>query len=142
MRPGSPSSSTSSTTTSARRDLDIWQFDGWAENGKGGIYFYEDERSTTPWGDTRPDYGRTEVRAFLRDSAIQWLDEFRVDGLRWDATAWISSIDGDGNNGADRIEDGWRFMADVNAEIAERYPGPADDRRGPPIRPGHHDAGS
>jgi 1,4-alpha-glucan branching enzyme len=104
-------------------DLDIWQFDGWAANGKGGIYFYEDERSTTPWGDTRPDYGRAEVRAFLRDSAMQWLDEFRVDGLRWDATAWISSIHGGGSGAPDRIEDGWRFMADVNAEIAERYPG-------------------
>jgi 1,4-alpha-glucan branching enzyme len=104
-------------------DLDIWQFDGWAESGKGGIYFYEDERSTTPWGDTRPDYGRSEVRAFLRDSAIQWLDEFRVDGLRWDATAWISSIYGGGNGAPDRIADGWRFMADVNAEVAQRYPG-------------------
>jgi len=104
-------------------DLDIWQFDGWAENGKGGIYFYEDERSTTPWGETRPDFGRAEVRAFLRDSAIQWLEEFRVDGLRWDATAWISSIYGGGSGAPDRIEDGWRFMADVNAEIAERFPG-------------------
>jgi 1,4-alpha-glucan branching enzyme len=104
-------------------DLDIWQFDGWAQNGKGGIYFYEDERSTTPWGDTRPDYGRSEVRAFLRDSAIQWLEEFRIDGLRWDATAWISSIYGGGSGAPDRIEDGWRFMADVNEEIAQRYPG-------------------
>jgi len=104
-------------------DLDLWQFDGWSQDGKGGIYFYEDERSTTPWGDTRPDYGRTEVRAFLRDSAMQWLDEFRVDGLRWDATAWISSIYGAGSNGPNAIPDGWRFMADVNVEIAERYPG-------------------
>ncbi|HEX2754525.1 MAG TPA: alpha-amylase family glycosyl hydrolase [Candidatus Limnocylindrales bacterium] len=104
-------------------DLDIWQFDGWSQDGKGGIYFYEDVRSTTPWGETRPDYGRTEVRAFLRDSAIQWLDEFHVDGLRWDATAWISSIYGGGSSAPDRIEDGWRFMADVNAEIAARYPG-------------------
>jgi 1,4-alpha-glucan branching enzyme len=104
-------------------DLDIWQFDGWSQGGKGGIYFYEDDRSTTPWGDTRPDYGRAEVRAFLRDSAFQWLDEFRIDGLRWDATAWISSVLGGGNGAADRIEDGWRFMADVNTEIAERYPG-------------------
>ncbi|MEO5939376.1 MAG: alpha-amylase family glycosyl hydrolase [Candidatus Limnocylindrales bacterium] len=104
-------------------DLDIWQFDGWAENGKGGIYFYEDERSTTPWGDTRPDYGRPEVRAFIRDSAIQWLEEFRVDGLRWDATAWISSVYGGGSSAPDRIEDGWRLMADINAEVAERYPG-------------------
>jgi 1,4-alpha-glucan branching enzyme len=104
-------------------DLDIWQFDGWAENGKGGIYFYEDDRSATPWGDTRPDYGRQQVRAFLRDAAIQWLDEFRIDGLRWDATAWISSIGGGGAGAPDRIEDGFRFMADVNAEIAERFPG-------------------
>ncbi len=104
-------------------DLDIWQFDGWSQDGKGGIYFYEDGRSTTPWGDTRPDYGRGEVRAFLRDSAIQWLDEFRVDGLRWDATAWISSISGAGHHGPDRIDDGWRFMAAVNAEIVERFPG-------------------
>src|SRR4029079_6218615 len=104
-------------------DLDLWQFDGWSENGKGGIYFYEDARSTTPWGETGPDYGRAEVRAFLRDSAIQWLEEFQVDGLRWDATAYISSIGGGGNNAPDRIEDGWRFMADVDAEIAERFPG-------------------
>ena len=23
-------------------DLDLWQFDGWSENGMGGIYFYND----------------------------------------------------------------------------------------------------
>ncbi len=104
-------------------DLDIWQFDGWSEQGRGGIYFYEDGRAATPWGDTRPDYGRAEVRAFLRDSAIQWLDEFRIDGLRWDATAWISSVGGGGRAADDRIDDGLRFMADVNREIAEQFPG-------------------
>ncbi len=46
-------------------DLDLWQFDGWSENDKGGIYFYNDHRSSTPWGDTRPDYGRGEVRAYM-----------------------------------------------------------------------------
>ena len=40
-------------------DLDLWQFDGWSENDKGGIYFYNDWRSSTPWGDARPDYGRS-----------------------------------------------------------------------------------
>jgi 1,4-alpha-glucan branching enzyme len=104
-------------------DLDLWQFDGWSENGKGGIYFYEDARSSTPWGETRPDYGRPEVRSFLRDSAFQWLDEFRVDGLRWDATAWISSIGGGGRTAPDHIDDGWAFMAAVNGEIADRFPG-------------------
>ena len=34
-------------------DLDLWQFDGWSENDKGGVYFYNNWRSTTPWGDTR-----------------------------------------------------------------------------------------
>jgi 1,4-alpha-glucan branching enzyme len=104
-------------------DLDIWQFDGWSEHGKGGIYFYEDDRSATPWGDTRPDYGRQEVRAFIRDAAIQWLDEFRVDGLRWDATAYISSIGGGGNAAPDRIDAGWQLMAEINGDVAERFPG-------------------
>jgi 1,4-alpha-glucan branching enzyme len=104
-------------------DLDLWQFDGWSENGRGGIYFYQDDRAITPWGETRPDYGRPEVRDFLRDNAVQWLEEFRVDGLRWDATSYISSIGGGGFRAHDRIKDGWRFMGDVNAELAERFPG-------------------
>src|SRR6266508_234677 len=28
-------------------DLDLWQFDGWSQDGAGGIYFYEDWRSST-----------------------------------------------------------------------------------------------
>ena len=31
-------------------DLDLWRFDGWAEDDGGGIYFYNDERASTPWG--------------------------------------------------------------------------------------------
>ncbi|PRY57030.1 maltooligosyl trehalose hydrolase [Knoellia remsis] len=75
-------------------DLDLWRFDGWYENDGGGIYFYNDWRADTPWGDTRPDYGRPEVRGFLRDSAALWLEEFRVDGLRFDATNYIRSVTG------------------------------------------------
>ena len=63
-------------------DLDIWQFDGWQENDKGGIYFYNDYRSATPWGDTRPDYGRQEVRDYLTDNALMWVNEFHADGLQ------------------------------------------------------------
>ena len=65
-------------------DLDLWQFDGWSENEKGGIYFYNDRRSSTPWGETRPDYGRGEVRQYLRDNALMWFEEYHADGLRWD----------------------------------------------------------
>ena len=33
-------------------DLDLWRFDGWtdADHG-GGIYFYDNRRAQTPWGD-------------------------------------------------------------------------------------------
>ena len=116
-------------------DLDLWQFDGWSEQDKGGIYFYQDDRSATPWGETRPDYGRQDVREFIRDNVVQWLDEFRVDGLRWDATAYMSSITGGGRVAPDVIPEGWRLMADINTEMAERFPGRlmiAEDLKGDP----------
>ncbi len=103
-------------------DLDLWRFDGWYEDDKGGIYFYNDWRSTTPWGDTRPDYGRPEVRNYIRDNALFWLEDFRVDGLRWDATAFIRNVHGfDHDSGAD-LPDGWSLMRWVNDEINARMP--------------------
>ena len=75
-------------------DLDLWQFDGWQENDKGGIYFYNDHRSETPWGDTRPDYGRPEVRQFILDNALMWLEEYHIDGLRYDMILYIRSVHG------------------------------------------------
>jgi 1,4-alpha-glucan branching enzyme len=103
-------------------DLDLWRFDGWAEGEGGGIYFYNDRRAATPWGTTRPDYGRGEVRTFLRDSAITWLEEFRCDGLRFDATVYVRTIDGDPQNPEAALPDGWSFMAWLNDEIRARQP--------------------
>ncbi len=102
-------------------DLDLWQFDGWSKNNKGGIYFYNDWRSKTPWGD-RPDYGRGEVRQYIRDNALMWLEEYRVDGLRWDATAYIRNVYGHNDDPAHDISDGWRLMQWVNNEIKTRQP--------------------
>lgn len=104
-------------------NLSLWRFDGWHEHGKGGIYFYNDWRSKTPWADTRPDYGRSEVRRYIRDNALMWLDEYLVDGLRWDATSYIRNAHGrDGNPGGD-IADGWRLLQEINEDIRDRYPG-------------------
>ena len=103
-------------------DLDLWRFDGWAEGDGGGIYFYNDERAATPWGATRPDYGRGEVRTFLRDSALTWLEEFRCDGLRVDATVYVRTVDGDPSNPASALPDGWSFLAWINDEIRTRQP--------------------
>ncbi|HWB71557.1 MAG TPA: alpha-amylase family glycosyl hydrolase [Egibacteraceae bacterium] len=114
-------------------DLDLWRFDGWSENGKGGIYFYNDHRSQTPWGDTRPDYGREEVCRFLSDNARMWLEEFRFDGLRWDATSYIRNVYGnDGDPGSD-IPEGWALMQRITGVTAERQPWKlhiAEDLRG------------
>ena len=99
-------------------DLDLWQFDGWSENDKGGIYFYNDWKSSTPWGDTRPDYGRGEVREFIRDNAMMWLEEFHADGLRYDMTPYMRSVDA----GEMNIPDGWSLTHWINTEIREKFP--------------------
>jgi len=101
-------------------DLDLWQFDGWQQNNKGGIYFYQDYRSSTPWGDTRPDYGRGEVRTYIRDSVMGWLQEYRADGLRWDSTVNIRNTN---NGGGTDIPDGWSVMQYANNEVDAQYAG-------------------
>jgi 1,4-alpha-glucan branching enzyme len=105
----------------ADSDLVIWQFDGWNIDDCGGIYFYQDERKRTDWGNNRPDYGRAEVRQFLRDNAMRWLDQRRCDGLRWDATGQIRTVYGHDGPGGYDIEDGWRLMRDINHEIDGRF---------------------
>jgi len=99
-------------------DLDLWQFDGWSENEKGGIYFYNDRRSHT-----RPDYGRGEVRQYLRDNALMWFEEYHADGLRWDAIPYIRNIDGRDADPPDDIPDGWGLMQWINVEIKQHFPG-------------------
>ncbi len=101
-------------------DLDLWQFDGWQQNDKGGIYFYNDHRSQTPWGDTRPDYGRGEVRQFIHDNALMWLEDYHVDGLRYDMILYIRSVHGDGG---EEIPEGWSLMQYINQSVRERFPG-------------------
>ena len=104
------------------QELSLWQFDGWQQHGLGGIYFYNDWRSKTPWADTRPDYGRPEVRRYIRDNVRMWLDEYQIDGLRWDATSYIRNAHGhDGDPGAN-IPEGWRLMQGINAEMQHHNP--------------------
>ena len=102
-------------------DMDIWQFDGWNENDMGGIYFYNDWRATTPWGDTRPDYGRPEVRQYIRDNAMMWIEEFRVDGLRMDMIPYVRNVNSDENPNT-TLQEGISLLRSINGEIAEKYP--------------------
>lgn len=102
-------------------DHDLWQFDGWNLGGNGGVYFYQDWRAATPWGQTRPDYGRPEVRQYLRDNASSWLQDYRLDGLRLDMTAFIRNADG-GSDPARDIPDGWQLLQEINADVAAAQP--------------------
>ncbi|WP_295053397.1 alpha-amylase family glycosyl hydrolase [Sulfuricurvum sp.] len=101
-------------------ELDLWQFDGWSENALGGIYFYNDDRAHTPWGDTRPDYGRGEVRQYLLDNAMMWFEEYHLDGIRFDCTQFIRMI-----NDSDKqdIPEGWSLLQWINSQIAQKFPG-------------------
>lgn len=102
--------------------MDMWRFDGWYEDEGGGIYFYNDHRAKTPWGHTRPDYGRPEVRRYLIDNAVMWLDEYRADGIRVDSVSHIRSIDGSEGNPETELPDGWLFLQEMNRTIHERFP--------------------
>jgi 1,4-alpha-glucan branching enzyme len=92
---------------------DLWEFDGWNEDYKGGIYFYNDDRANTPWLGPRFDYGRPEVRQYLLDNVRMWLEEFKLDGLRFDSTHHIRSFDGTDNPDAANPE-GWLLLQEIN----------------------------
>ncbi len=93
-------------------DTDLWQYDGWSENNRGGIYFYNDKRGDTPWGG-RPDYGRPEVRQFLLDNVAMWFSEFKVDGLRVDSTIYMRTMDGNNKDPAQAIPDAWSLLGEM-----------------------------
>lgn len=97
--------------------LDLWQFDGWSEEGMGGIYFYNDWRAETPWGHTRPDYGREEVRQYLRDNALMWIEEFRADGLRLDAVSYIRRSKGHDHHESVDLPEGWQVLQWINKDL-------------------------
>jgi 1,4-alpha-glucan branching enzyme len=111
-------------------DLPTWQFDGWFQRWQGddmgGIYFYNDWRAHTPWGHKhRPDYGRPEVRQFLHDNALGWLEEFRLDRLRFDATNYIRNVwgrDESPDSPANLEGWGWNLFRWINDTVDTRQP--------------------
>ncbi len=106
----------------------LWQVDGWFETWQGtdmgGIYFYNDWRAHTEVG-SRPDYGRPEVRQFIRDNALMWLEEYRIDGLRWDMVCGIRNVHAQERAPEDpsNLDGwGWNLLKWVNDEVNFRQP--------------------
>jgi len=97
------------------------------------LFEHEDPRmgEHRDWGTLIFNFGRNEVRNFLTASALFWLDQFHLDGLRVDAVASMLYLDysrEDGEwlpnkfGGRENLE-AVEFLKQFNHLVHERHPG-------------------
>ncbi len=90
----------------------------WNGTGKG-LWFYTDPgRDMTPWG-PRVNFDEPMVRNYIRDNAVMWMEEYHVDGFRWDSTRNIRAYD----EGRSPIPEGAAMLEEINRTLRARFPG-------------------
>ena len=79
-------------------------------------YEYGDPRrgDMRQWGTLLFDYGKPEVRSFLTSSAVFWLEEYHMDGLRVDAVSCMLYMDF-GREGGDWMPNSQGGREDLSA---------------------------
>ena len=60
------------------------------------------------------------MRQYILDNVLMWLEEYHVDGLRFDCTQFIRTVDGSAEK---EIPEGWSLLQWINSEVSRRFPG-------------------
>lgn len=105
----------------------LYEFDGTC------CYEYSDTRKMEHegWGTRVFDYGRNEVKSFLTSSAVSWIEDYHIDGIRVDAVSSMLFLNycRDEDKCARNIYGGLEnleaidFIKNLNLYVKENYPG-------------------
>ena len=105
----------------------LYEFDGTP------CYEYSDTRKMEHegWGTRVFDYGRNEVKSFLTSSAVSWIEDYHIDGIRVDAVSSMLFLNycRDEDKCARNIYGGFEnleaidFIKNLNLYVKENYPG-------------------
>ena len=91
-------------------------------------YQYHDRAHNYRWGALNFDLGKNQVQSFLISSALYWIENYHIDGIRVDAVSNMLYLDYDegpwmpNKDGGNRNLEGYGFLQKLNREIKNRYP--------------------